>query len=592
MVMGGGAGATAVLKRTKTRDKRLSHKSPVLQKLAKIEGRLTAPEEKTAWIHSNRADTFFGFIIFLNAGFIGVDIELSNGDEFNWTFWAVETVFLIVFVTELIMRIWAERPWWRYFLNLSGSFDFFVTFIGILDAWVFTPMGLLSGGSDENPLSSFTIFRIFRLIRLVRLLRVIRMFSELVILVQTIGNSIRAVAWMSLLLGMIMYTGSILTMVLLGVPHRDTDPDVMANFGTLGNALFAHFCVVTLEAWPDIAMAAIKHNSLWALYFVFMIILTNFLLVNLMVGVIVERIIHASMEQENQLASFVAESEQFRNTLQALFDTADLDASGAISRKEVRQLLDDPRTHEIMSAFGINLDIPPETLHSIMDVNNDGDTSFEEFYHACIRLCGSKQSIHSVFVQADICNVQQQFNTRMQRIEARLSTMPRTAVLRAVPATATSPPAPAAPPGTGAEAALAELVERMDRFGQVQQHIYAEIYALKEHAKMQREPPREANDGSLSALARGDAFVDVAPMLLQKAGQELGACCIDSLFSRRGSLADAEVAPVRASSPAPPAPARWPPSPSGPRATTDLRARTRRELEAEFMSKRGPLARR
>lgn len=574
-------------------------RSPVLAKLAKLEGKLTAPEETLPWIHSNRADTFFGVIIFLNAGFIGVDIELSNVDEFNWTFWSVETVFLVVFVVELMLRIAAERPqFWRFFFSLSGSFDFLVTFIGVLDAWVFTPISVTSGGSGsgDNPFSSFTILRVFRLIRLVRLLRVIRMFNDLVILVQTIGNSIRAVAWMSLLLGMIMYTGSILTVVLLGIPYRDSDPEVMAHFGSLGSALFAHFCVVTLEAWPDIALAAIQHNSLWALYFVFMIILTNFMLVNLMVGVIVERIIHASMEQENQLASFVAESEQFRNTLQVLFQSADLDASGAVSRKEVRQLLDDPRTHEIMSAFGINLNIPPDTLHTIMDVNNDGDTSFEEFYRACMRLCGSKQSIHSVFVQGDICNVQQELSTRMARIEARLHSMPRTAVLRAAPSSAAPP---ATGPDRGTDAALAaELLERMDRFAQVQQHMYAEIHALKEHARMQREQPHPSDTGgAFSPLARADAFLDVAPVLLQKAGQELGACCVDSLFGRRSAMA---AGPPGATPPAgaacgPGASARWPPQPSGARAAaeaSDLRARTRRELEAEFLSKRGPLSKR
>merc|ERR1719382_2230880 len=194
-----------------------------------------------------------------------------------------------------------------------------------------------------------------------------------------------------------------MTVLLIGIPFRDTDPDVAQHFGSIGSALFAHFCVVTLEGWPDVATTAMRHNRLWALYFVAMIILTNFTLVNLMVGVIVERIIHVSMEQENELASFVAESEQFKVTLQALFDSADLDASGKVSRKELRDLLDDQFTHEIMSAFGINLNIPAGTLHTIMDISDDEPTSFEEFYHACMRLCGSKANLHSVFVQGDIC---------------------------------------------------------------------------------------------------------------------------------------------------------------------------------------------
>merc|ERR1719230_2356208 len=132
---------------------------------------------------------------------------------------------------------------------------------------------------------------------------------------------------------MIMYTGSIITVLMIGLPHKDEDPEVDQFFGTLGSALFSHFCVVTLEGWPDIASAAIRVNGIWGLYFVFIIILTNFALVNLMVGVIVERIINFSVEQENELDSFVAESDQFRHTLQTLFDTCDLDSEGEVTRE-------------------------------------------------------------------------------------------------------------------------------------------------------------------------------------------------------------------------------------------------------------------
>merc|ERR1719428_739978 len=94
-----------------------------------------------------------------------------------------------------------------------GCFDFSVTMLGVLDAWFFT---LVLGSSSDNPLSSFTILRLFRLARLIRLVRVLRMFSELVILVQTLVDSVRSVAWMSLLLVMILYTGSIVTVLILG----------------------------------------------------------------------------------------------------------------------------------------------------------------------------------------------------------------------------------------------------------------------------------------------------------------------------------------------------------------------------------------
>merc|ERR1719387_2590882 len=163
--------------------------------------------------------------------------------------------------------------------------------------------------------------------------------------------------------------------------------------------------IVTLEGWPDIAKASMRHSSLWGVYFVFMMVLTNFALSNLMVGVIVEKIIHLSLEQENELSAFVAESEQFRSTLQTLFKGADADVNGEISIRELKNLMQEERTREIFSAFGINLNIPPQTLNTIMNLlgKETDTTTFEEFFQSCMRLCGSKLSGHEIFVQYDIC---------------------------------------------------------------------------------------------------------------------------------------------------------------------------------------------
>lgn len=503
-----------------------ANSSKVVANLQKIEQDLTVKEPvKLPWIKTPKADTSFGIIILLNAGFIGVDLELAPDSGFSWEFWIIETVFLLIFAVELGMRIVAECPKpWHFFMTgwqpeWWGIFDFAVTFMGCIDAWVLTPILALSASSGgESPLSSFTVLRVFRLLRLARLIRVLRMFNELVILVQTLANSIRAVGWMSLLLGMILYTGSVICVILLGEPNRDNE-DITTYFGTLGDALFSHFCVVTLENWPDIAKAAMQQNPLWAVYFVGMITLTNFALVNLMVGVIVERIIHFSLEQEAELSAFVAESEQFCATLKTLWNEADIDRNGTVTREEIRMLMEDARTHDIMTAFGINLDIPPHTLFTIMDLNSDGETSFEDFFNACMRLCGSKQSVHSVFVQHDICqaknDILDQLTDLTQQIQQGSGGAPRPgAGLQAASGAAPLDVKQASP-----EECITELLERMDRFGQTQGKICAEIEALKEQAK------------GCSGIDGGSPRL--GPSLRANSPRDMGAGCVDSLFCRR-----------------------------------------------------------
>jgi voltage-gated sodium channel len=507
---------------------RRKHSSKIVEKLEKIEHGLKQKEpEKIPWIKTPVADTFFGVVILLNAAFIGVELEMAP-DGFSLAFWIVETVFLVIFMIELIFRFAAEcpKPWQFFFVGCEpqwwGIFDFLVTILGCADAWIVTP--ILQSGSDSNnsTMSSITVLRVFRLMRLARLIRVLRMFNELVVLVQTLGNSIRAVGWMSLLLSMIIYTGSVICVILIG-ESNDNDGEVNFYFGSLGDALFAHFCVVTLEGWPDIARAAMKHSSLWAFYFVAMITLTNFALVNLMVGVIVERIIHFSTEQETELSAFVAESEQFRLTLQTLFDQADIDANGIVTRQEIRMLMENHKTHEIMTAFGINLDIPPATLYTIMDLNRDGPTTFEEFFNACMRLCGSKQSIHSIFVQHDICECHHDLQERLINLELHVRQAPpaRLPVKASAAHSIGNGPNDVQQEYLSPEECITELLERMDRFGQVQLQLCAEMEGLKEQAKILNGPGASRPVGG-------------AKDIRQNRPKEVNGCCtVDSLFSKR-----------------------------------------------------------
>lgn len=380
------------------------------------------------------------------------------------------------------------------------------------------------------------------------------MFSELVVLVNTITSSMKAITWMSLLLGMIMYAGSILMVMLIGLPYKDSDEEVAKHFGSVGSAIFAHFCVVTLEGWTDVAAAAMTYSPLWAFYFVGMIVLTNFCLVNLMIGVIVERIINVAQEQEQEIASFVSESEQFRMTLRTLFDCADIDGSGEVTREEVRRLLNDTRTHAIMSAFGINVKMPPAVLHTIMDISHDGPTTFDEFFENCIRLSGSKANVHSIFVQHDICAAHQDLKRKLQTVEESVKHASSRIAGSAITPAQLPPPAPhplpSVPPpvplqlppqegGSSAEASrdiqevaatVNQLLERMEQFSFVQQHIMAELYALKEHARM--------SGGGGAAAGSDPRMASVPP--LQQGGRDMGNCCaVDSMYDRPTAMTTA-----------------------------------------------------
>lgn len=396
-------------------------RNSVIYKLMGMEKNMTA--EKKSWIETTQADVIFGSAILLNAIFLGISVDNAKAGVqtgINWTNWIVESVFLVVFVLEICLRVQAVMPQWTKFFDYWGMFDLFVTVLSLVDNFILT--FALSGSEDDSALGAFTVLRIFRLFRLIRIVRVLKMFKDLIVMVQGLSGSFKSVGWMSLLMLIIMYTGSILVVVLIGQPMAGENEDIDHFFGSLIKAMYSHFCLVTLEGWISVSDAAILHASwIWGLYSVGLICFTNMVLLNLMVGCIVERIIVLAEEQEQEVSEFAAESQQLETTLGKLFSSSDLDASGDITYQEVRAMLDRESTAQILDTFGINISIPHDVLHTIMHLDRDGVTTFKAFFDAVIRLCGSKSNIHSMFVQYDVCRWEFDLVRKIKELEAKVA---------------------------------------------------------------------------------------------------------------------------------------------------------------------------
>eukprot|EP00746_Dinoflagellata_sp_MGD_P068392 gnl/MRDRNA2_/MRDRNA2_28157_c0_seq1.p1 gnl/MRDRNA2_/MRDRNA2_28157_c0~~gnl/MRDRNA2_/MRDRNA2_28157_c0_seq1.p1 ORF type:complete len:593 (-),score=103.51 gnl/MRDRNA2_/MRDRNA2_28157_c0_seq1:92-1789(-) len=459
----------------------LSDVSPIAAKLKEMEEAILLKDHPKPWIKTSKADSIFGAVIMLNSVFLGIDVSsIDRSPTVGWVFWAIESCFLFCFIAELSLRIRAELPHWKQFFDSWGIFDTTITVFGCLDAWLFTLV--LQAESGDNPLNSFAVLRVLRVLRLARLIRVFRMFTELVVMIETLFRSFKAVGWIALILTIIIYTGSIICVILLGQEFSDTDEDVDLYYGDLKKALYSHFAVVTTENWPTYTDTAAAHHWIWGIYFVIVVILTNFVLVNLMVGIITENVCEAEREQDDALNSFAAESLVFRQTLQTLFNASDFDASGEITYDEVRELLKQKETIQIMGAFGLNIAIPPKTLHTIMHLNQDGVTSFDEFYYNCIRMCGSKNHIHSLFVQEDVNRAHQDLKERVSLLEQRVqrATASGSSKRQTPNYREQTPKAPGAKDHCNDEnaAAVEDLTNRMERCEVTQQKVMAQINKL------------------------------------------------------------------------------------------------------------------
>ncbi|GHC93219.1 hypothetical protein GCM10007079_42400 [Nocardiopsis terrae] len=175
-----------------------------------------------------------------------------------------ERVVVGLFVVEMALKLYAWRgDFWKGAWNW---FDFAVVAISLVPA--------------TGP---------FAVLRVLRVLRILRVITAVPQMRQIIGALFKSVPGMGTVIGLLLivvYASAILAQQLFG-------EDVPEYFGDLGTSLYTMFLLMTTENWPDVSEAVLEQHPYGWLFFVLYIVLTAFIILNLVIGVIV-----TSMERE------------------------------------------------------------------------------------------------------------------------------------------------------------------------------------------------------------------------------------------------------------------------------------------------------
>eukprot|EP00746_Dinoflagellata_sp_MGD_P150683 gnl/MRDRNA2_/MRDRNA2_82501_c0_seq2.p1 gnl/MRDRNA2_/MRDRNA2_82501_c0~~gnl/MRDRNA2_/MRDRNA2_82501_c0_seq2.p1 ORF type:complete len:795 (+),score=113.06 gnl/MRDRNA2_/MRDRNA2_82501_c0_seq2:127-2511(+) len=403
-----------------------------------------APQQKKQkWIHSTKADIVCGIIIFVNSLFVGISVQLKammteeEHDEAKPYIMVVESTFLVLFLIEIAMRINGDGLSWCF--TKWGMFDTSVTLLGVLDAWLLSP--LMGGGDsgEETPLSSFTVLRIIRVVRIARLARLIRAFRGLGKMTSLVGETLRAAMWISFMLIMCQYTSSVFVTISLApgpgsyeyvtgtasTSENDEfarkfskrwkrgilDDDDMINllytyFGNLGRTGWTHFMLVTTDGWIHIAETAVKAtgNKAWYAYFLLNVFVTNFCLLSTLVSIISVKMIEVDDDElpREDLHKLIG---RFRKVLTKLFEMAHIPEERLkwkeLKPKHVRWLFELKECRNILKMFDVSVDLPFETIWTILDPEHLGRVPFEVLLDRLIRLRGSRDAKYILWTQSD-----------------------------------------------------------------------------------------------------------------------------------------------------------------------------------------------
>lgn len=235
---------------------------------------------------ANYAQLFIIIVVLINTITLGIETVSNLSETQILILETIDKTCLLIFTVEIIVRlIYAFSHKKNFFANAWNLFDLAIVLVSI--------------GAES---AFFTIFRTFRILRLgkaarllksvraVRLSKLISSLEELRKIVQAIVLSIPGIMWTLILLSLLLYIYAILGINLYGA-------ELPEMFGDLPTTFFTLFQVMTFESWATaLARPLFETHPLSWIYFVSFILITTYIALNLIVGVIVSSVEKATQE--------------------------------------------------------------------------------------------------------------------------------------------------------------------------------------------------------------------------------------------------------------------------------------------------------
>merc|ERR1739848_619801 len=150
-------------------------------------------------------------------------------------------------------------------------------------------------------MGTIVILRVLRGLKLIRIVRIFRFFPELYLLVSSLGSAMKSVMWMWVLLGLVIYTFSLLFVNEMGRQYPE-DQNIQLWFGSVIRSCFTLFTVVTLEGWVEITRHMWDDSPLMVVVVVLFMTITVYIVITILGAVVVQHVIdRASISQEEEL---------------------------------------------------------------------------------------------------------------------------------------------------------------------------------------------------------------------------------------------------------------------------------------------------
>lgn len=351
-------------------------------------------------VHGRYFDAIMGVVIMVNCVLIGLEVQLKLDDQdvaiFSW----FDSIFLLWFLFEAIMRFVADgkiifqSPWFRFDVVLVAS--------GIAISWMVMPIVTTMGVQEVPLVSQLLTLRILRLLRTVRVFRMVSAFSELCRLCFGLLRSLRTMLSVGLLVFVALFSFAVLGVDLITASEKlnandETRMIVESRFSSLPTFMLTLAQFATEDSLAAIYYPLCQEEPLLALYFCALWMVITVALMNLVTAVIVDSALSIGRE-EADLKQTINRKILQKNipNLETLFELIDKDKNGTISFEEMQGMHE---SGQLIFPKDITSMIDPKHLvdmFEFVDTDKSGEVDRDEFIEGVCCLALSSMSIESL----------------------------------------------------------------------------------------------------------------------------------------------------------------------------------------------------
>jgi len=326
---------------------------------------------------------------------LGNRANRSLGEEYwDWPhatfiFYVLETVFTLIFVVELVIRIYVYQRW--FFSEHLNLLDLFVVSV--------TAVHLLVLSIDQEPSDEREWLRLLAVVRTARILRTMRYLKELRVILDTMLGSLAAVFWSILLMVMFQWMMAMLLCQALHGFIIDVSQDLDArrwintHYGSGWSSFYTLFEATFSGCWPNYFRPVMNYVSPYfgvpIAAYVIVVIFTMSRIVSALF--LRETLRQASDQAEVMVRERKKETGAVTRKLHGIFMAADTSGDGLLTEDEMSRMLEHEKVRILLSKLGLEA----SDGHVLFGMLNDGTGSInlDEFLSGIKHLKGEARSI-------------------------------------------------------------------------------------------------------------------------------------------------------------------------------------------------------